>query len=158
MKLKNILIVVEDIERSKAFYKDLFGLTVVTDFGGNVILTEGLVLQEKHIWEKLIGEKSNKGSCDAELFFEENDMDGFLARVNKYQGTITYLNELMEHSWGQKVVRFFDPDGHLIEVGESLDGVARRYLAKGMTEEEVAEKTQLPLDYIQGIQCQCTYN
>lgn len=158
MKLKNILIVVEDIERSKAFYKDLFGLSVVTDFGGNVILTEGLVLQEKKVWEELIGEKSCKGNCDAELYFEENDMDGFVSKLNKYQGTIIYLNELMEHSWGQKVLRFYDPDGHLIEVGESMDGVARRYLAQGMTEEEVAEKTQLPLDYIQGMQCQCTYN
>ena len=158
MKLKNILIVVEDIERSKAFYKDLFGLTVVTDFGENVILTEGLVLQEKKVWEELIGEKSSKGSCDAELYFEENDIDGFVARLKAYPNTIIYLNELMEHSWGQKVVRLYDPDGHLIEVGESLDGVARRFLANGMTEEEVAEKTQLPLDYIQGIQCQCTYN
>ena len=43
MKLKNILIVVDDVERSKNFYCHLFVLRVVTDFGGNVILTEGLV-------------------------------------------------------------------------------------------------------------------
>ncbi len=47
MRLKNILIVTEDIERSKKFYKDLFGLEVVLDNDGNVILTEGLVLQDK---------------------------------------------------------------------------------------------------------------
>lgn len=51
MKLKNILIVVDNIEVSKAFYKDLFGLTVVSDFGENVVLTEGLVLQERKLWE-----------------------------------------------------------------------------------------------------------
>ena len=50
MRLKNTLIVVEDIERSKAFYRELFGLSVVTDFGDNVILTEGLVLPgEKNV-------------------------------------------------------------------------------------------------------------
>lgn len=42
MKLKNILIVTEDVERSKKFYKDLFGLEVVSDNDGNVILTEGV--------------------------------------------------------------------------------------------------------------------
>ena len=42
MKLKNILLVVSDIERSKAFYKDIFGLSVIRDFGENVILTEGV--------------------------------------------------------------------------------------------------------------------
>ena len=31
MKLKNILIVVKDIEKSKRFYHDLFGLDMVLD-------------------------------------------------------------------------------------------------------------------------------
>ena len=50
MKLKNILIVVEDIEKSKKFYHDLFQLDVILNQDGNVILTEGLVLQQKDIW------------------------------------------------------------------------------------------------------------
>lgn len=58
MKLKNILIVVKDIEKSKQFYHDLFGLEVIRDFDGNVILTEGLVLQEERIWRKFLGKRS----------------------------------------------------------------------------------------------------
>ena len=42
MKLKNILIVVNDIELAKKFYHDLFGLEVLLDSDGNVIMTEGL--------------------------------------------------------------------------------------------------------------------
>ena len=49
MKLKNILIVVKDIERSRAFYHDLFGIDLVLDNDGNMILTEGLVLQDEKI-------------------------------------------------------------------------------------------------------------
>ena len=52
MKLKNILIVVKDIEKSKQFYNDLFGLDLVLDNDGNMILTEGLVLQDEKIWKK----------------------------------------------------------------------------------------------------------
>ena len=37
MRLRNILIVVEDIEKSKKFYHDLFGLDVILDNEGNVI-------------------------------------------------------------------------------------------------------------------------
>lgn len=59
MKLKNILIVVKDIEKSKQFYHDLFGLNVVLDNDGNMILTEGLVLQE---------EKSGRSSLKKKLF------------------------------------------------------------------------------------------
>ena len=54
MKLKNILIVVKDIEKSKRFYHDLFGLDMVLDNNGNMILTEGLVLQDEKIWKKFM--------------------------------------------------------------------------------------------------------
>ena len=65
MKLKNILLVVKDIEKSKQFYHDLFGLDMILDNDGNIILTEGLVLQDEKIWrdflKKEICRKSN--SC-----------------------------------------------------------------------------------------------
>ena len=51
MKLKNILIVVKDIEKSRQFYHDLFGIDLVLDNDGNMILTEGLVLQDEIIWK-----------------------------------------------------------------------------------------------------------
>lgn len=121
MKLKNILIVVEDMERSKRFYRELFGLDVVTDFDGNVILTEGLVLQEKAIWNRLIGKESAAGDSDAELYFEERDLDGFLRKLEAYPEPVRYLNPLTKHDWGQRVVRIYDPDGHVIEVGEPAD-------------------------------------
>ena len=118
MRLKNILIVVSNIEKSKAFYRELFGLDVITDFGGNVILTEGLVLQEKRDWESLIGQKTLCGGCDAELYFEENQMDAFIEKLAQSRFPIRYLNELMEQAGGRRVVRIYDPDGHVIEVGE----------------------------------------
>ena len=37
MKLKNVLIVVKDIERSRQFYQDLFGLELIQDNDGNLI-------------------------------------------------------------------------------------------------------------------------
>ncbi len=149
MRLKNILIVVNDIERSKAFYKDLFGLMVAADFGENVILTEGLALQEKKLWESFIGKKAVTGGNDAELYFEENDIDGFLKRLDDSEYSIEYLNRCKEHDWGQRVIRIYDPDRHVIEIGESMEYVARRFLDSGMTAEQVAEKTQLPLSQIE---------
>ena len=71
VRLKNILIVVNDIELSKEFYQELFGLRVVTDFGENVILSEGLVLQEKKIWEQVTGKSVTAGGNNVELYFEE---------------------------------------------------------------------------------------
>ena len=111
MKLKNILLVVEDIEKSKQFYHDLFGLDTILDNDGNMILTEGLVLQEKKIWSEFLGKEivSKNNSC--ELYFEERDIEAFVEKLEKLYPSISYVNKLMTHTWGQKVVRFYDLDG-----------------------------------------------
>ena len=145
MKLKNMLLVVKEIERSKAFYRDLFGLEVIADFGGNVVLTEGLVLQEEGIWKDFIQKEILHKGHNAELYFEENNMDAFLAKLNSWPEPIDYINPMMEHSWGQRVVRIYDPDGHMIEVGESMEYVAKRLLAAGWSVEDTAAKTQMAL-------------
>ena len=117
MKLKNILIVVNDMERSIKFYQELFGLQVILDQDGNVIMTEGLVLQDAKIWKNFIQKDLMPKNNMTELYFEEPDIEGFGKKLAESELEIEYVNELMEHSWGQKVIRFYDPDGNLIEVG-----------------------------------------
>ena len=121
MRLKNILIAVDDIERSKQFYHDLFGLDTVLDNDGNMILTEGLVLQDKKIWEKFLEKDIIPESNTCELYFEEPDIETFAQKLEKMYPSIKYVNRLMTHSWGQKVIRFYDPDGNLIEVGMPME-------------------------------------
>ena len=44
-----------------------------------------------------------------------NDIKGFfIDKLNNYPMEIEYVNTLMTHSWGQKVIRFYDPDGNLV--------------------------------------------
>lgn len=121
MRLKNILIVVDDIERSRQFYHDLFGLDMVLDNDGNMILTEGLVLQDKKIWKKFLGKDIIPESNTCELYFEERDIEAFAKKLEKLYPEAKYVNRLMTHSWGQKVIRFYDPDGNLIEVGMPME-------------------------------------
>lgn len=120
MRLRNILIVVEDIEKSKKFYHDLFGLDVILDNEGNVILTEGLVLQEKTIWKNFLERDIIPESNSCELYFEEKNIEAFVEKLDKLYPDIKFVNRLMTHSWGQKIVRFYDLDGNLIEVGTPM--------------------------------------
>ena len=120
MKLRNILIVVKDIEKSKQFYHDVFGLDTILDNDGNMILTEGLVLQEESIWKNFIEKEITHKSNSCELYFEESDIEAFVQKLEALYPDIQYVNRLMTHSWGQKVVRFYDLDGNLIEVGTPM--------------------------------------
>ena len=117
MKLKNVLIVVKDIEKSRQFYNELFGLDLVLDNYGNMILTEGLVLQDEKIWKELLGKEILPESNSCELYFEEQNIEAFAEKLERLYPSIRYVNKLVVHSWGQKVVRFYDLDGNLIEVG-----------------------------------------
>lgn len=120
MKLKNVLIVVNDIEKSRQFYHDLFGLEQVLDNDGNLILTEGLVLQEKKIWQEFLGKTVTAENNACELYFEERDIEAFARKLEALYPETRYVNKLFTHSWGQKVIRFYDPDGNLIEVGTPM--------------------------------------
>ena len=155
MKFKNPLLVVTDMERSKAFYREVLGLRVIMDFGANVTLTGGVCLQTKESWLELIqAEKSRQavrdgvafGGLDAELYFEEDDFDKFAEKLKECD--IEYVHPIMEHSWGQRVVRFYDPDKHIIEVGENMKVVCKRFLDSGMTPEQVAKRMNVPMKFI----------
>ena len=120
MRLKNFLIVVNNIEKSRQFYHDLFGLQMILDNDGNMILTEGRVLQEEKYWKEFLGKEIIPESNSCELYFEEADIEGFIEKLENYYPEVKYVNRLMTHSWGQKVIRFYDPDGNLIEVGTPM--------------------------------------
>ena len=120
MKLKNVLIVVKDIEKSRKFYHDLFDIDLVLDNDGNMILTEGLVLQDEKIWKSFLDRDIVPKSNSCELYFEEQDIESFVEKLERLYPDIEYVNRLMTHSWGQRVVRFYDLDGNLIEVGTPM--------------------------------------
>ncbi len=149
MKFKNPLLVVADMEKAKAFYLDILGLRVIMDFGANITLTGGVCLQSLDSWLQFIDSSADKiafGGGDAEIYFEEDDFDAFLLHLDKKN--IEYVHPVMEHSWGQRVVRFYDPDHHIIEVGENMRAVCQRFLASGMTVEQVARRMDVPVKYV----------
>ena len=139
------VISVADISAARKFYEELFGLEVCQDYGKNIAFTCGLALQQDFDWLVSIPkEKVLKKSNNAEVVLEEQDFDGFLNKLKEYP-EIEYLGEVIEHSWGQRVIRFYDLDGHLIEVGEDMQMVVRRFLNTGMTMEEVSGRMDVSI-------------
>ena len=150
MQFKNPLLVVSDMEKSKRFYQEVLGMQVILDFGANVTLTGGVCLQTKETWMDFIGAKKDEiifGGNNAELYFEEEDFNTFAEKLKTQD--IVYVHPVMEHRWGQRVVRFYDPDRHIIEVGENIKTVTRRFLDSGMTADEVAVRMDVPLKFVQ---------
>lgn len=147
MKFKSPLLAVADLAASVNFYRRVLGLRVVQDFGANVTLTGGVSLQTLDTWRDFLdGGSVSPGGNDGELYFEEDDFDAFAARLRDFP--IEYVHPVREHRWGQRVVRFYDPDHHILEVGENMRAVCRRFLAAGMTEEQAAARMDVPLKFV----------
>ncbi|MEM1484494.1 VOC family protein [Oscillospiraceae bacterium PP1C4] len=150
MKYQSTLIAVRDMECSKQFYCELLGLKVTDDFGANVTLSGYISLQTLDTWQSFLHKQTSEiilGNNAGELYFEEDDMDGFLEKLAAMPD-IEYVHPPMEHSWGQRVVRFYDPDRHIIEVGENIVIVVHRFLESGLTVEETAARMDVPQEYV----------
>lgn len=146
MKYKAPMLVVRDMERSKEFYREVLGLRMTLDFGANITLTGGLSLQTEESWARFLDIPRSDivyGGKDAEIYFEEAEFDAFIERLSGIDGLV-YAHSAMESSWGQRCVRFYDPDGHIIEVGEDLKAVCRRFMDSGMSVAEVAARMDVP--------------
>ncbi len=152
MKYNCTVISVADIKAARKFYEDLFGLEVFQDYGRNITFTCGLALQQDFDWlVHLPKESILRKSNNVELCFEEQDFDSFLHKLKKYPN-IECLGEVIEHSWGQRVIRFYDLDGHIIEVGENMKMVIKRFLASGMTIDEVSVKMDVSFEDLTKLQ------
>ncbi len=148
MEFKLALLAVKSVEVSKHFYKELFDQDVIADFGKNVTFSGGFAIQEDFPWltdlpiDSVI-EKSN----NMELYFEVDDFDSFIEKLSSYDN-INYVHTPKKHDWQQRVVRIYDPDYHIIEIGESMTVIAKRYLYQGYSEEETSKIIQHPIEFV----------
>ncbi|MEG0367872.1 MAG: VOC family protein [Coprobacillus sp.] len=153
MKFKGTVLIVNDMKQSVQFYRQILDLHVVMDFGSNVTLTHGIYLQTYETWKDMIHKDDNMIELEnyaSELYFETADIDDFVLRLRHYN--VSLVHPLKEQAWGQRVVRFYDPNGHIIEVAESMKKIIKRFLSQGLTREEIAKKMNIPLDYINRIE------
>jgi catechol 2,3-dioxygenase-like lactoylglutathione lyase family enzyme len=148
VKYNGILIAVNDIERSKRFYRTVLGLNVEADFGANVTLTGGIFLQTLETWRNFIGkDETTFYNHVMELYFETDDFDGFVEKLSD----VKLVHPPLEQSWGQRVVHLYDPDGHIVEVGENMRIVIQRFMDSGLTIAQTAVRMDAPEDYIKKI-------
>ena len=140
MKYQGVCIAVKDISLSKKFYQDLFRLEVFQDYGRNISFG-GLSLQQDFDWLLGISKESVlKESHNMELYFEENKFDDFISKLDQREN-IRYIGDgVKEAEWGQRSVRFYDLDGHIIEVGETMKMVVNRFLDSGLSMAETSKR------------------
>lgn len=150
MKYMGALLAVGDLGRSRKFYEGLLGQAVEVDFGPCVGYAGGFSIMEKSLWKEVLGigavaAKPN----DHELYFEDEDVEGVSGRLAA--AGREFLHGVREQPWRQKVLRCYDPDGHLVEIGETMPSLIGRLAAEGMDSSGIVEATGLPEAMVAGV-------
>lgn len=148
MRYQSALIAVRDVKKSLAFYQRWFDMEVEVDLGWNIGLKGGLSLQEH--FAELVGlpqESVVERPHNMELYFECEDLDAFAARL-RADSSIEWVHPVKEYPWRQRVARIYDPDRHIVEIGESMRMVFARLVRQGNSIEETARITDHPVAFV----------
>jgi hypothetical protein len=162
MKIKYIcpLITAQDIGKSRKFYENILDQEVEIDHGANVSFKGGFAIHDAEHYRKLLGYpflrdpllnesstiNNNLEKNFMELYFESEYLDDVQKKLESVN--CRFLHKIMEQPWGQRVMRFYDPDGYIIEVGEPLELVVRRFAAEGFSTEEISERCSVPEEFV----------
>lgn len=150
MKCEGYMLICKDIHAAKAFYAKVIGAEVLLDIGKHVIFKEGFSLLQEDDWRDF----ADLPDADllyrhhtGQLVFEVEVMADFLRHLESLPSP-HLLHQVKEHPWGRWAVRLYDPDGHIVEVGESMKTVVKRFLSQGLSPEAAAARSEFPLDYV----------
>jgi catechol 2,3-dioxygenase-like lactoylglutathione lyase family enzyme len=147
MYFHSTVVFVKDIEKSKEFYTKFLGFSIIHNFGKNIILNDGLTLWEirpDHIISTKLQTRNDANRF--ELYFEHDEIEKVFNDLEK--AGVTFLHKIHEEPWGQRTFRFFDPDDHLIEIGEPLEVFVENLFKKGMNNNDISKKTGIPIETV----------
>lgn len=120
MRFVNPLPFVRDMQIARDFYRDVVGLYVLQDSGDFVQFADGFALHEGRslLMATLghdVGSDHPFGRDNIVFYFETDDLEAAFGRISPFA---LILHGIVKQHWGQRVFRFRDPDGHLVEIGE----------------------------------------
>jgi catechol 2,3-dioxygenase-like lactoylglutathione lyase family enzyme len=145
------LIVVDEIAPSRYFYENLLGRKVKYDFGPNVSFEGDFSIHLKSHFQSLLGDVTRypvtKKAHNGELVFETDELETIYQRLK--QAAVEFINVIQEQPWGQRAMRLYDPDGYVIEMGDTMEATVWRLYQQGLSMDRVREKTGMPREFVE---------
>ena len=141
------LITVVDMKKSRDFYENILGQTVESDYGENVSF-EGFAIHLRPHFKSLIDNKEVAGGGNNfELYFEYDHVEQICEKLKAEN--VEFVHELREQPWKQLVVRFYDPDRNIVEIGESLEHLVVRLQQQNHSAKEISQMTGLDMEFVE---------
>jgi catechol 2,3-dioxygenase-like lactoylglutathione lyase family enzyme len=135
------------MDRSRYFYETILGQKIKFDFGENITFQGDFAIHLRSHFRELIENKDIKdGANNGELYFECDDLEQVEKKLNK-EG-VKFVHGIKEQPWKQKVMRFYDPDENIVELGESLEYLSHRLHREGWEIDKISKIIGMPVDFV----------
>ena len=120
LEFKNTVLLVEDVEKSKKFYVELLGQEISEDFGRYIGFKAGFGIWLAEFAHNLIFNQSIESITSTrkqvELYFETEDINSTYRQLKDQN--VEFIHPIEQQQWWQNVLRCYDPDHHIVEIGE----------------------------------------
>jgi catechol 2,3-dioxygenase-like lactoylglutathione lyase family enzyme len=147
------IVVVDEIASSRYFYEHLLGQKVKDDFGVNVSFEGNFAIHLKSHFQSLLGDAMQypviKKTHNADLCFETDEIETICQGLE--QEAVEFIHPIQEQPWGQRVMRLYDPDWHIVEIGETMDAVVLRYHDLGWSRDRIQAKTAMSREFVEQV-------
>jgi len=152
-KYHSAVFFVDNVEKSKKFYKDILGQKIEMDFGRCIGFIGGFsIWDSSYAYTMMELEKSDEqpmGKRNFEIYFEIDNLSSLFDRIKKED--IDFVHNIKEQPWGQRCFRIYDPDKHIIEFAESMVVVIERLYNEGLTHNKIIKKTLMPAEIVEDV-------
>jgi catechol 2,3-dioxygenase-like lactoylglutathione lyase family enzyme len=122
IKFAHNVVFVKDINVSKQFYAETLGINIILDYTVFVLFENNFAIhQAKELIQAIYktdrpGLDEPQGRENMDFYFESDELDMAYQRLIDFN--VEIIHPIEKQSWGQRVFRFYDPDHHIVEIGE----------------------------------------
>ena len=152
-KFSSAVFFVTDIEVSKKFYCEMLSQKITLDHGRCVVFEAGFSLWFREYAHQIMGfansDEQKSALPNAEMYFESVEIEKCLSYLK--DNNIDFVHDMLEQPWGQRCFRLYDPDGHVVEVGEPMWVVIKRFSDLGWPVDRIVEKTFMPKEIVESV-------
>ena len=140
-----------DLQQQREFYEIFLNQEVELDMGSCIIFKNKFSLwkltEEFPISKELGYTYEHLGNRNLEMCFETENFEDAVEKV--LLSELRILHNVEEERWGQYTIRFYDPEGNLVEIGESMKCFVQRMKTSGMDVKQIAKKSGLDVAYLE---------
>jgi len=122
VRFVNTIVFVKNIEASKEFYTNIVGLHILDDYGTIVFFENHFVIHNAQSITHTVFKRDDPAAADNQgrknilIYLESDTLEETYEKIRN--AAVNILHGIEKQEWGQRVFRFYDPDGHMVEIGE----------------------------------------